>query len=203
MSSKQHWENIYTTTLPNEVSWTETEPKTSLHLIAKFNLPKDAKIIDIGGGDSHLVDFLLHAGYTNITVLDIAKSAIDRAKIRLGKNAHSVTWIVSNILDFEPSISYDLWHDRAAFHFLTEQIDIDTYLDLVYANTNNIILGTFSTDGPLKCSGLQITQYDEPKIQDTFGDPFHLLDYFTTDHSTPFNTHQSFSFARLSRKNDL
>ena len=123
MNNKEHWQHIYSTKLPKEVSWTEEKPVTSLELIAKFDLPKFAKIIDIGGGDSLLVDFLLHEGYTNITVLDISAAAIDRAKMRLGKNAHRVKWIVSDIKDFTPTESYDLWHDRAAFHFLTEQAD--------------------------------------------------------------------------------
>ena len=200
MSNKEHWEHIYTTKLPNQVSWTEEKPVTSLELIAKFDLPKFAKIIDIGGGDSLLVDFLLHEGYTNITVLDISAAAIDRAKMRLGKNAHRVKWIVNDIRDFAPLESYDLWHDRAAFHFLTEQADMDTYSTLVRTHTKNIVLGTFSTNGPLKCSGLEIAQYNEAKLQSTFGKHFQLMECFTSDHTTPFDTTQNFIFTRMSKK---
>jgi trans-aconitate methyltransferase len=124
MSNKEHWDKIYTTKTPEEVSWTEDYPQMSIDLIAKSNIPKFTKIIDIGGGDSRLVDALLDLGYTNITVLDISNSAIDRAKARLGQKAQHVKWIVSDILDFSPAESYDLWHDRAVFHFLTKQADI-------------------------------------------------------------------------------
>lgn len=199
MNNKEHWQHIYSTKLPKEVSWTEEKPVTSLELIAKFDLPKFAKIIDIGGGDSLLVDFLLHEGYTNITVLDISAAAIDRAKMRLGKNAHRVKWIVSDIKDFTPTESYDLWHDRAAFHFLTEQADMDTYSTLVRTHTKNIVLGTFSINGPLKCSGLEITQYNEAKFQSIFGEHFKIIECFTLDHTTPFYTTQNFIFVRMSK----
>lgn len=200
MSNKQHWEHIYTTKTPNDVSWTQAVPHTSLDLIAKFKLPKFAKIIDIGGGDSLLADHLLEQGYTNITVLDISEAAINRAKKRLGDEAVKVTWIVSDIIDFNPPVTYDLWHDRAVFHFLTEPSDIAKYMDKVRGDTNNIILGTFSTAGPLKCSGLDITQYDIKKLESTFGQHFKILENFTEDHLTPFGTLQNFIFARMSRK---
>ena len=199
MSNKEHWQKIYKTKLPKEVSWTEEKPITSLELIAKFDLPRCAKIIDIGGGDSLLVDFLLHEEYTNITVLDISVAAIVRAKTRLGKNALRVKWIVADVRDFIPLESYDLWHDRAAFHFLTEKEEIDKYYQLVCEYTNNIILGAFSTNGPLTCSGLEIAQYNEAKLQSTFGKHFKLMECFTSDHTTPFATTQNFIFTRMSK----
>lgn len=200
MSNKEHWEHIYSTKLPKEVSWTEEKPVTSLDLIAKFDLPKFAKIIDIGGGDSLLVDFLLREGYTNITVLDISTAAIERAKTRLGTQAKKVEWIVSDIKDFTPTESYDLWHDRAAFHFLTVQPDIDKYLHrLNKMGARHIVIGAFSTDGPLKCSGLEITQYNEAKLQNAFGQYFKIMECFTLDHTTPFHTTQNFIFARMSK----
>src|SRR5690606_661692 len=118
MSAKEHWESVYENKNPDQVSWTQERPDISLRLIQDCELPKSAKIIDIGGGDSKLVDFLLEEGYENITVLDISTKALDRAKKRLGKKADNVHWIVSDITSFEPKVSYDLWHDRAAFHFL-------------------------------------------------------------------------------------
>lgn len=199
MSNKEHWEYIYTTKTPQEVSWTEYKPQTSLNMIAKFDLPKSAKIIDIGGGDSLLVDYLLELGYTNITVLDISETAIDRAKLRLGNRANKVKWIVSDIRDFTPPESYDLWHDRAAFHFLTTNIHIEYYLDKVAKHTRHLVLGTFSKTGPLKCSGLEITRYDEQKIRETFCPPFDLIECFNKDHITPFDAVQNFMFARLSK----
>ncbi len=199
MSNKEHWENIYSTKAPNEVSWTQAKPKTSLDLIAKFDLPKYAKIIDVGGGDSLLVDSLVDLGYTNVSVLDISKSAIQRAKNRLGNKAVNVTWIVSDIVDFKPIETYDLWHDRAAFHFLTKDKHIEIYLNLVKQNTRHIALGTFSSNGPLKCSSLEISQYNKDDIEKTFGRHFEMVEYFTVDHQTPFNTLQNFSFARLTR----
>ena len=201
MSNKEHWDKIYTTKKPEEVSWTQDYPYMSIDLIAKFNIPKFTKIIDIGGGDSRIVDALLEQGYTNITVLDISESAIDRAKARLGKKAELVKWIVSDILDFSPAETYDLLHDRAVFHFLTEQEDIDKYIDrLAQISTRHLVIGTFSPSGPLKCSGLEITQYDEAKLKTTFGKDFKIIECFTADHTTPFDTVQNFTFARMSRK---
>ena len=201
MSTKKHWETIYTTKAPQEVSWTEEIPQTSIDLIAKFKLPKFAKIVDIGGGDSLLVDHLLALGYTNITILDISHSAIERAKKRLGEKSLQVKWIVSNILDFTPPESYDLWHDRAVFHFLTRKEDIETYkARLTQTETSHVVLGTFSKKGPLKCSGLPITQYSIEDINTTFSPQFQIIEAFNQDHITPFDTAQSFTFARMTKK---
>ncbi len=201
MSTKKHWETIYTTKAPQEVSWTEEIPQTSIDLIAKFKLPKFAKIVDIGGGDSLLVDYLLALGYTNITILDISQSAIERAKKRLGEKSLQVKWIVSNILDFTPPESYDLWHDRAVFHFLTRKEDIETYkARLTQTETSHVVLGTFSKKGPLKCSGLPITQYSIEDINTTFSPQFQIIEAFNQDHITPFDTAQSFTFARMTKK---
>ena len=201
MSTKKHWETIYTTKAPQEVSWTEEIPQTSIDLIAKFKLPKFAKIVDIGGGDSLLVDHLLALGYTNITILDISHSAIERAKKRLGEKSLQVKWIVSNILDFTPPESYDLWHDRAVFHFLTRKEDIETYkARLTQTETSHVVLGTFSKKGPLKCSGLPITQYSIEAINTTFSPQFQIIEAFNQDHITPFDTAQSFTFARMTKK---
>src|SRR6185369_6280996 len=127
---KKHWEKVYATKQPNEVSWTQELPKTSLDFVHSFNLPKSASIIDIGGGDSKLVDCLLDEGFENISVLDISERAIEKAKHRLGKRAAKVNWISSDIVEFQPSNTYDVWHDRATFHFLTSSSEMNTYLSI-------------------------------------------------------------------------
>ena len=164
---KQHWENIYNTKQLNEVSWYQHTPVTSLAFIDDFKLPLSAKIIDVGAGDSHLVDHLLEIGYHNITVADISAKAIERAKERLGNKAEKVKWIVTDITDFDPPEKYDLWHDRAAFHFLTDEADINKYLHILTSALNPdgwFVVGTFSENGPAKCSGIEIKQYTESAI---------------------------------------
>ena len=200
MNKKEHWENIYSTKTPADVSWTQAYPETSIELVAQTLVSKNAPIIDIGGGDSLVVDFLLKLGYTDITVLDISAAAIERAKKRLGTDATKVEWLVTDILDFKPTKTYEVWHDRAVFHFLREQEEVNTYVDMVNQYAENIILATFSPSGPIKCSGLEITQYDQNQIEDTFGSDFSVENYFTADHVTPFNTVQNFSFARMKKK---
>lgn len=199
---KNHWENVYKTKTPNEVSWTQLHPKTSIELIKSFNLPKTCSIIDVGGGDSLLVDFLLKDGFQNITVLDISNEAIKRAKKRLGKKANKVSWIVTNITDFIPEKTYDIWHDRATFHFLNKNNQIDKYIDLVNKSVNkSFVIGTFSMDGPLKCSGMEIVQYNEVKMNDLFSHHFKKLSSIKEDHITPFNTIQNFIFCTFKKKN--
>jgi SAM-dependent methyltransferase len=196
---KEHWETVYSTKTPQEVSWTQEKPAIALDFISSFKLDKSASIIDIGGGDSLLVDFLLDLGYTNISVLDISAHAFERAKVRLGERASLVQWIVSDINDFQPEITYDLWHDRAAFHFLTTPSDIRRYASLVSNHAKNLVIGTFSKDGPLKCSGLEITQYDEKELDELFGSHgFELKTTKREDHQTPFASTQNFVFASFS-----
>lgn len=200
MSIKNHWENLYNTKHPNEVSWTQNTPETSLKLITNCNLPKTAKIIDIGGGDSKLVDFLLEEGYENITVLDISEKAIKKAKLRLGKVSEKVKWIISDITEFQPIESYDIWHDRSTFHFLTEEAQIEIYKKLIQDYTNNyIIIATFSNNGPLKCSGLEIKQYTIEDLVSLFSNKFKIIEGFYQDHQTPFNTNQNFVFCSFKR----
>jgi SAM-dependent methyltransferase len=198
--NKQHWETVYQTKQVNEVSWTQEVPQTSLDFILSFNLPKSARIIDIGGGDSKLVDFLLDEGYENLTVLDISATALERAKARLGERAEKVKWIVADITDFKPDTSYDVWHDRAAFHFLTENEQIEKYLNIVHAAvTGFLLIGTFSEDGPKKCSGLEIKQYSGTSLENVFKRDFTKIACKTEDHITPFNTIQNFTFCSLKR----
>ncbi len=190
-----HWQNSYETKGPDQVSWTQHEPQPSLDLIAALNLPKSARIIDCGGGDSTLADHLLAAGYENITVLDIAGASLEKAQKRLGKKASKVNWIVTDILDFEPDENFDLWHDRAVFHFLTEKRDIQRYLKLVSNHVSGyLIVGTFSDLGPEKCSGLPVARYDESGLRNTFMKTFQPLFCERHNHVTPFDTIQNFVF---------
>ena len=192
---KNHWETVYETKQPNEVSWTQEYPKTSIDFIHETHLDKTANIIDIGGGDSKLVDFLLEEGYENISVLDISANALERAKKRLGKNAGKVNWIVSDITEFKPETKYDIWHDRATFHFLTTPGQIKKYVEITEKwVVNFLILGTFSENGPKKCSGLDIRQYSEVALENQFSNSFKKLKCINEDHRTPFETKQNFTF---------
>lgn len=195
INKKNHWDTVYETKQPNEVSWTQENPKTSLDFIRETHLGKTAKIMDIGGGDSKLVDFLLEEGYENITVLDISEKALEKAKKRLGKNAEKVSWIVSDITEFKPETDYDIWHDRATFHFLTTEEQIKKYVAIVEKRvTRFLIIGTFSDQGPTKCSGLEIKQYSESELEKQFSNRFKKLKCSTEDHVTPFQTKQNFTF---------
>lgn len=156
-----------------------------------------AKIIDIGGGDSFLVDHLLDLGYQDITVLDISENALERAKLRLGIRANSVKWIVADAANFNPSELYDFWHDRAAFHFFTNEQEITTYLETVQKSIkpNGILaVGTFSEQGPKKCSGIDIKQYSEVSMTERLKAYFEKIKCITVDHKTPFDTIQNFVF---------
>ncbi len=193
--NKSHWENVYETKNPDQVSWTQKKPQTSLDFITSSGLGKDASIIDIGGGDSNLVDFLLEEGYKNITVLDISAKALEKAKERLGDAANKVKWIATDITAFEPAETYDIWHDRAAFHFLTTQEQVSKYIDIAEKNVNHfMIIGTFSKNGPTRCSGLDIQQYDEESLSERFEAGFKKVKCITEDHITPFETVQNFVF---------
>lgn len=202
MNRKEHWENIYSTKQLNEVSWYQPTPKQSIEWIKKEFPNKDAAIIDIGGGDSFLPDYLLDLGYTDISVLDISENAIERAKNRLGEKALKVKWIIGDIVHFTPLHQYDGWHDRAAFHFLTDPQEVHTYKRLLESSLKpggKALIGTFSENGPLKCSGIEIQQYAKEDFDRVFGDGFEVGDLKNVDHHTPFNTVQNFNFIELKR----
>ena len=199
---KKHWETVYETKSPNEVSWTQEIPKTSLDFIKSLGLSKTAKIIDIGGGDSKLVDFLIEEGFENISVLDISKKALEKAKIRLGDKAQKVNWIISDITEFAPNTTYDVWHDRATFHFLTTPEQISKYIETARKSiTGYLIIGTFSEKGPKKCSGLDIKQYNEITLTDELKTGFEKISCVTEDHKTPFETTQNFLFCSFKKVN--
>ena len=197
---KAHWETVYETKSPEQVSWTQEKPQISLDFVHSLGVDKKANIIDVGGGDSKLVDFLLDEGYERITVLDISSKAIQRAKKRLGERADKVKWVVSDITEFEPMETYDVWHDRAAFHFLVAPDQIERYLNIVQiAVSGFLVLGTFSDKGPKKCSGLEVVQYNEEKMAALFKDRFDKIKCLTEDHTTPFGTVQHFIFCSFKK----
>lgn len=201
---KNHWENIYNTKELKDVSWFQVRPETSLDFFKQFNVPTTAKIIDIGGGDSMLVDHLLDLGYQDISVLDISESAIERAKVRLGQKANNVKWIVADAATFVPTEQYDFWHDRAAFHFLTEENEISNYLETAQKSINPkgiLVIGTFSEQGPKKCSGIEIKQYSETSMTDRLKIFFEKIKCITVDHITPFDTIQNFVFCSFKKLN--
>lgn len=199
-SIQKHWDNVYQTKEPDQVSWTQATPKTSLDFIHSFGLSKTAKIIDIGGGDSKLADYLLEEGFENITVLDISSQALEKAKKRLGDKAQKIKWVVSDITEFKPDTTYDIWHDRATFHFLITKEQVAKYLSIARNSvTGYITIGTFSDKGPEKCSGLQIKQYSEAALTSELQNGFDKIRCITEDHITPFHTKQNFLFCSFKR----
>lgn len=195
-----HWENIYATKQPHEVSWTEEVPQHSLDMIAAMNLPREAHIADIGGGDSRLVDHLLQLGYTNITVVDISANAIERAKQRLGEKALAVNWVVCNVLDFVPDRPIDLWHDRATFHFMLQPEQVQQYLRKLQQHVQgHVIIAAFSTDGPENCSGLPVRQYSEGSLCRLMQDHFTKLECEPVMHITPSQARQAFVYCGFKR----
>jgi SAM-dependent methyltransferase len=201
LDKKKHWETVYETKNPDQVSWTQEKPETSLEFIHSFGLKKTAKIIDIGGGDSKLVDYLLDEGFENISVLDISAKALEKAKNRLGEKAKKVNWIASDITEFKPNMTFDVWHDRATFHFLTSPDQIKKYMIIARKSVNGFLaIGTFSQDGPKKCSGLEIKQYNEQQLTSELKNGFDKIKCVTREHLTPFGTAQNFLFCSFKRK---
>jgi 2-polyprenyl-3-methyl-5-hydroxy-6-metoxy-1,4-benzoquinol methylase len=203
MSKKEHWDNIYSTKSLEEVSWHQPIPKISLDFILSLDLAKDSPIIDVGGGDSFLVDSLLNEGYTDLTVLDISKVAIERAKIRLAKNANKINWIVSDIINFSPERKYSIWHDRAVFHFLRKEKEINSYLKSLNSGTDadgRLVLGTFAENGPTRCCALDVKRYSFNDLERKFGDKFHIEKTINSIHQTPFKTEQSFNFVQAIKR---
>ncbi|MEK6859842.1 MAG: class I SAM-dependent methyltransferase [Nanoarchaeota archaeon] len=196
-STKKHWENIFSTKNFNELSWYQEKPQTSLNLIAEIGLPKDSSIIDIGGGDSTLVDNLFVLGYKNMSILDVSSNALERSKKRLGKKADAVKWIVADLREFETDERYDIWHDRAVLHFLTTEEDINKYVKVVrllLKPDGYLIISTFSEKGPKKCSGLDIKQYSEDSMKKLFND-FENIKSSEEEHITPWGASQIFIYS--------
>lgn len=198
MTTKDHWEKIYTAKQPDQVSWYQAQPQVSLSLIRLTGVALDAPIIDVGGGASTLVDFLLDTGYSQVTVFDIAAAALETARARLGSRASRAAWIEGDILQADlPASGYSLWHDRAVFHFLTRPQDRARYVEVVRRALKpggHIIVASFAPDGPPQCSGLDVMRYSPDGLHGEFGDDFTLLQSQGETHQTPFGTVQKFVY---------
>lgn len=199
ISRKTHWQQVYRDKEPSEVSWYQPVPEKSLRLIRATGVGHDDPILDAGGGASTLVDHLLDEGYTNISVLDISGNALERSRVRLGEAGQNVNWIESDVVDFSPLRRFALWHDRAVFHFLTESVDRDRYVQVVneaLLPKGHFVLATFGPQGPKRCSGLDIQRYGIEQLQEMFGSRFDLCDYEIDEHKTPMESTQQFLFSR-------
>ena len=199
---RAHWQGVYARKNEDEVSWYQARPATSLQLIANTGLGKDAAIIDAGGGASRLVDHLLDAGYTDVTVLDIAEAALAKARARLAERAGRVRWIAADLLTWQPERPFDIWHDRAVFHFLTDADDRRRYVEVLKAALKpdgQVIIATFAPDGPEKCSGLPVMRHSPQSIAAELGAGFELVETADEHHVTPAGKVQHFNYARLKR----
>ncbi len=193
-----HWENVYSTKGEAEVSWFQETPEPSLDLLALVGATEDSAIIDIGGGASRLVDALLAKGFKDISVLDLSSEALNVARARLGNAGNKVKWIVSDVSDWEPPQLYDVWHDRAAFHFLNGEQQQRAYIERMRQSLRiggHVILGTFALDGPEKCSGLPVTRHSAESLSALLGGGFALVDSRRHDHATPWGAVQRFQFS--------
>ena len=198
MSMETHWEHIYETKAPTQVSWYQEHARFSLHYIRKTGIQKTDAIIDVGGGSSTLVDDLVAEGYQHISILDVSAAALQLARQRLGTHAVDVNWIKADITQADlPEQAYDLWHDRAVFHFLTQATDRQRYIDTVRHAVRvggHIILATFAPGGPERCSGLDVVRYSPESLHREFGGNFELVDSTRETHHTPFGTEQTFIY---------
>jgi ubiquinone/menaquinone biosynthesis C-methylase UbiE len=202
ISRQAHWENVYTTKGENEVSWFQENPALSLELIEQAGAIPMSAIVDIGGGASRLVDRLIEKGFADITVLDLSGAALEAAKRRLGADASRAQWVVADATMWEPAKQYDIWHDRAAFHFLTEEQDRTAYVARLTRGVKaggHAIIGTFALDGPEKCSGLPVARYDGASLGRTLGPIFELVRTIRHEHATPWGSQQVFQFSVFRR----
>ena len=199
---KLHWEKIYDEKKEDEVSWFQKETNESIKMIQSAGI-ENPKIIDVGSGRSKLLKNLIEIGYNDLTYLDISEAALKKSKEFLGEQSYKVRWISKDVLSFKTDEKFDIWHDRAVFHFLNEENLIRKYIDIVEKNiseSGHLIIGTFSENGPLKCSGLDVKRYSEKVIEKIFNRSFKLIDSFYYDHVTPFNTTQNFLFSHFIKK---
>ena len=199
---KLHWEKIYDEKNENEVSWFQKETNESIRMIQSAGI-ENPKIIDVGSGRSKLLKNLIKIGYNQLTYLDISESALEKSKEFLGEQSTKVTWISKDILNFKTDEKFDIWHDRAVFHFLNQENLIRKYIEIVEKNiseSGHLIIGTFSENGPLKCSGLEVRRYSQKVIEKIFNRSFKIIDSFYYDHVTPFNTTQNFLFSHFIKK---
>ena len=201
--TRSHWENVYTTKAETEVSWYQPHSRRSLDLISAAARDPAAAIVDIGGGASRLVDDLLARGYTDLTVLDVSEAALAKSKLRLGSVAGKVAWLVADITAWHPPRAYDVWHDRAVFHFLTEPAQQAAYLLALRAGTSTgstVIMATFALDGPDKCSGLPVQRYSPATLTARLGPEFRLSNEVDETHQTPRGSEQRFTYTTFQRQ---
>ena len=203
VEKKAHWEKIYATKALEEFSWYQKTPSSAIRFLAAGAHAKNARILDVGGGDGFFADHLLDQGYTDISVLDISSVAISRAQQRHGARASKIHWIVRDILTFSSDKIFDFWYDRAVFHFLTTTDETKAYVKKaagLLSPKGEMVIGTFSPNGPKKCSGIPVKQYNEQEIERIFCPYFEVLGSEREIHKTPFNTKQEFLFTRFSLK---
>lgn len=205
MNTKTHWDSIYSTKQATEVSWYQAHPQLSLNLIRRAaNNDPAAAIIDVGGGASTLVDHLLDEQFNNVTVLDISANALLAAQARLGERSSQVTWMETDATTADlPVNHFDIWHDRAVFHFLTDARDRRRYVQTVTRAIKlggTVIVSTFAADGPTRCSGLEVARYSPAQLHSEFGDRFRLLQHYQETHHTPFGTEQKFTCCLFQRE---
>lgn len=202
MDREAHWERVYRQKAPTEVGWYQAYPEASLRHIEAAGTAKDGRIIDVGGGASVLVDCLLDAGFSSLAVLDISAAAIGRARARLGPKAQQVEWHESDVTEFRPQRRFDLWHDRAVFHFLTAAADRARYVAALREALEpggHLIMATFALDGPTQCCALDVMRYDAAMLQAELGSDFDLLGAQALTHATPANEQQSFMYFHFRR----
>jgi SAM-dependent methyltransferase len=193
-----HWQNVYQSKSEHDVSWFQDTPGPSLELMDEIGVTPTASVVDIGGGASRLVDRLIERGYEDVTVLDLSDAALTAAQVRLGDLADRARWIVADVTQWEPATAYDLWHDRAAFHFLTEDADRAAYIARLRRGLKlggHAIIATFALDGPERCSGLPVVRYSPNSLQETLGADFTLIASRSDIHATPWGSTQSFQFS--------
>jgi SAM-dependent methyltransferase len=200
--SSQHWDTVYSTKEHTDVSWFQANPALSLHLITSVS-DSTASVVDIGAGESLLVDFLLDNGYSNLTVVDISEKALAAVRSRLGDAAHYVTFAVVDITEWEPDHVFDVWHDRAVFHFLTDDQSRSAYIRIAERSVReggHLIIGTFANDGPEQCSGLPTARYSPEALAGLFTDEFDIVTAHREEHTTPWGSSQNFSWVVLQKK---
>jgi SAM-dependent methyltransferase len=197
-----HWDSVYATRKADEVSWYQARPGVSLRLIERTGKGREASVIDVGGGASRLVDALLDEGYRRVTVLDVSPEALERSRARLGDRAARVTWTAADLTRWRPPATYDVWHDRAVFHFLVDPQDRKAYRTVLEAALpigGEAVIGTFASDGPERCSGLPVARYEPGTLAAELGPGFRLVESTHEDHVTPAGKVQRFQFSRLVR----
>jgi trans-aconitate methyltransferase len=202
VQKRAHWNAVYLTRPADSVSWFQPRPAPSLEALDRLELPNSSSLIDLGGGASHLADTLLRRGWRDLTVLDISRAALDGVKDRLGRRASAVNWMIADVTTWKPTRTYDVWHDRALFHFLTQESHRQAYrqaLELAVARSGHVIIATFAPDGPERCSGLPVVRYDEQSLARELGPGVRLRNHWREEHHSPAGESQMFTWCLFDR----